>query len=145
MLQRDRQHTGIIQASGGDALRVAAPGNGGNVTLREDAAAVATALGTLRQRLSTENIALVVGPGATRTLSGQHTFTDAIIAGRLQVSGDLDLRLIGTLYLVPHGRIVLRRGNDGGNLTITTRGIPIILGLIDAIGNDGPAANSAGG
>ena len=145
MLQRDRQHTGIILASGGDALGLAAPGNGGTVTLRDDAAAVAGLLGNVRPQIAAENIPLIVGPGATRALTGQQTFTDAIIAGRLEVAGDLDLRLVGTLYLSPTGRIVLRNGINGGDLSITTRGVPIIQGLIEAVGADATANDGVGG
>jgi hypothetical protein len=145
MLQRDRQHTGVLQASGGDALGLASPGNGGSVILREDPAAVEAVLGSKELQDHVENAPLIVGPGSTRALAGQHQFTDAIIAGRLEVNGDLDLRLTGTFYLAPNGRIVLRRNADGGNLTVTTRGIPIIQGLIDTIGDDAPTNGANGG
>ncbi len=146
MLDRDRQHTGVVNTSGGDSYGTEAPGDGGNVRFRVDRTVVGNAVGLVVPLSSTANAPLIVGPGTPRSnLSGTQTFSDVIIAGTLEVTGNLELRLVGTFYLAPGGRIVLRQNGNGGRLTVYSRGTPIIQGLIDARGEDGAAANGVGG
>lgn len=125
---------------------MAVAGNGGQVSFRVDPDAVTNAVGSAELKQHTENRPLIIAAGTTRNnLTGLQNFTDAIIAGTLEVSGPLDLRLTGTLYLAPNGRIVLRQGINGGNLTVHSRGTPILQGLIDARGEDGQSDPTPGG
>jgi hypothetical protein len=132
VLGRNKADTGVVNTSGGDALGVRTGGNGGDVTWRESPTSVAQRLGTSVQKQHTENSLLVVPQGTTRTgITGLQQFSDVIIEGTLEVSSALDLRVKGTVYLGPTGRIIVRNGFEGQNLAITTRGAPLVQGLIE--------------
>jgi hypothetical protein len=153
VLDRDDQHTGIINTHGGDAFELGSAGAGGGVVLSEDAALVGTTVGTVERTRWEENEPallgpgpLIVAPGATMNLTGPlREYTDVIVAGTLNITGDIELRLTGTFYLSPLGRIVARNGRDGADLTIYSRGVPIVQGLIDARGEDGVSGIPDGG
>lgn len=156
VLDRGGQHTGIINTQGGDSIGVAAAGNGGAVSLVEDAALVAATLGDqLLTRWEANEPGsfgpgpLIVAPGVVRTLGGGiHPYTDIIIAGTLEVEGDVELHVTGSVYVSPLGRIVVRSGWNGGALQVVSRGTPFIQGLIDTrggVGNTDPEAGGNGG
>ncbi len=145
VMRRNAQHTGVVNASGGDSMGTERGGAGGAVRIRQDAAAVAGVLGSAVPLLTTENALLVVAPGTTTALSGTQTFSDAMILGTLQVSGSVDLRVKGTVYLAPNGKIIARNGTNGGNVTIYSRNAPILQGLIDARGEDAVITPSSPG
>lgn len=138
------QHTGVINTSGGDARGAANPGPGGLVDIQ--ALPSVFALLPSPPQFYADNAALLVAAGQTRTISGGvQQFTDAIIAGTVIVSGDIDMRLTGNLYIAPGGRLVVRRGADGGNIRIVMAGLPVIQGLIDTTGPDSTANPGRGG
>ncbi len=141
-LDRGRADTGVINTSGGDAYGPALPGNGGAITYTDNVANAGTAP-TLSNY--TDNTPLIVAAGQTRSLAGAQVFTDAIVAGTLEVIGDLNLRLTGTLYLAPTGRIKLQNGDNGGTFLLVSIGTPLVQGLIESIGKDGPSEPSPGG
>ncbi len=153
VLGRDRQHTGIINTHGGDALELGTAGHGGDVTFREDAALIGSAVGTHEltewQQNDPQQLGpgpLIVAPGETENLgAGTHEYTDVIIDGTLNISGTSEFRLTGSFYLSPTGQIVTRDGFNGGSVTVYSRGTPIIQGLIDARGDDGVSGATSGG
>ncbi len=153
VLDRDGQHTGIINTHGGDAFEFGLAGAGGLVTLSEDAALVASEVGTQELTRWQQNEPallgpgpLIVAPGTTVSLAGpMHAYTDVIIDGTLNLTDDVEFRLTGTFYVSPRGRIVARNGRNGGDLTVYSRGVPIVQGLIDARGEDGVSGTPDGG
>lgn len=147
VLGRDRQHTGIVNTHGGDSFGTGIAGNAGTVTFVEDAATVATEVGAAEQIQVADNHPLIVAAGASVTLTGPgpHVYTDAIIAGTLILNGPVDLRLTGTLYVSPVGKIVARDGFNGGNVSVYSRGIPVIQGIVDSRGEDGVSGMPDGG
>lgn len=153
VLGRSRQHTGIINTHGGDAFELGAAGNGGAVTLREDDALVTGTLGSQELTQWQQNDPQQLGPGplivppggAVGLDSGVHEHTDVIVDGTLNLIGAVELHVTGSFYLAPTGKIVSRSGSSGGNLTVYSRGTPVIQGLIDARGADGIAGAPNGG
>lgn len=130
------QDTGIVNASGGDSLGVFNGGSGGAVTWKEDVAMVNASVGLVMGTLHSENNLLAVPPGATVTAPPGTFFSDAIIEGTLELSSPLDLRLKGTLYLAPRGRIILRNGLVGQDFRLAVRGLPIVQGLLETAAGD---------
>lgn len=153
VLGRDRQHTGIINTHGGDAFALGAAGHGGNISFHEDAALVTSIIGTHEltewQQNDSQQLGpgpFIVAPGLIESLgAGIHEYTDVIIDGTLNLSGVSEFRLTGRFYLSPTGEIITRDGDDGGSVTVYSRGTPIIQGLIDARGEDGVSGSPSGG
>lgn len=153
VLARDEQHTGIINTQGGDSFWVANAGDAGAVTVREDAALVGTVLGVAERTRWEENEPtllgpgpLIVAPGATISLTGPMVeYTDVIVAGTLNLTGDIEFHVTGSVYVSPLGRIIARDGRSGGDITVYSRGTPFLQGLIDARGEDGVAGTPEGG
>ena len=147
VLGRDRQHTGIVNTHGGDSFQTGNAGNAGSVSFIEDAATVATEVGSAEQTQAADNLPLIVAPGASFALTGpgMHVYTDAIIAGTLTINGPIELRLTGTLYVSPVGKIIARDGVNGASVSVYSRGIPLIQGILDARGEDGVAGTPDGG
>ena len=135
-LSRDRHDTGVINTSGGDSLGQFNGGNAGTVTWREDSAQVDTNVGASAQRLRTDNSPLMVAAGTTMNALANQVFTDAIIYGTLDVTNAVDLRLTGTLFLGPSGRIIARNGLIGQAVQISTRGLPLVQGLLETAALD---------
>jgi hypothetical protein len=153
IMDRSSQHTGLINTHGGDAFELGIAGNGGSVTLREDAGLVDGQVGTHLLTQWQQNDPnqsgpgpLIVGPGTDRSLgAGVHEFTDVIVDGRLILTGAAEFRLTGSFYVSPLGSVVARDGQNGGNVTVVSRGAPNIQGLIDSRGGLGVAGNVNGG
>jgi hypothetical protein len=135
-LRRDGQDTGVINTSGGDSLGTFNGGNAGTVTWREDSAQVDTNVGAATQRLRTDNAPLMVAAGTTMNALANQVFTDAIIYGTLDVTDAVNLRLTGTLFLGPSGRIIARNGLIGRTVDISARGLPLIQGLLETAALD---------
>ncbi len=153
VLGRDRQHTGMINTQGGDAFELGTAGNGGAVSLSEDSALVATNVGSAERLDWEENDSQQLGPGplivafgGNATLAaGAHTYTDVLVDGTLNLAGPTQFNLTGSFYLSPRGVIIIRDGANGGDLTVYSRGTPLIQGLIDARGSDGISGTPNGG
>ena len=147
VLDRAGGHTGIINTQGGDAYELATAGHGGKVALSEDSAAVEAELGAAEFALAADNIPLIVAAGTTLNITetGAHDYTDVIVAGTLNIQGDIELRASGTFYLAPNGKIVARNGSDGADVSIYSRGMPLLQGLLDARGEDGKSGQPNGG
>ncbi|MBQ5946806.1 N-acetylmuramoyl-L-alanine amidase [Massilia sp. ST3] len=144
-LGRSAKDTGVINTSGGDGN---AAGIGGPVKFATDPGLVATLLTAGELTASTANKLLFIPPGVTHHVgAGTEFFTDVIIAGTLVVEGPAELRVTGTFYLAPNGRILVSATNqfDGGGLTVRTLGSPIIQGLIDATGKHDAGVRFRGG
>ena len=146
VLDRSRNHSGIINTAGGDSMGQAFGGTGGFVEVAESAALPAYP-GPDRAN----HKQLVVAPGTTLTLPlpqpAATDYSDVVIAGRLEINQSTRFNVSGSLYLAPNGSIVMRDGTNGGNLTLAVRGPAVLQGLIDARGEDAPvtAATQAGG
>src|SRR5690606_18444344 len=74
-----------------------------------------------------------------------HTYTDMLIDGTLNLTGPALFHLTGSVYLAPRGKIIVRNGANGGDLTVYSRGTPMLQGLIDARGTDGNTNTPNGG
>ncbi len=135
-LGRTNRDTGVINTSGGDSLGQFNGGNAGTVTWREDAAQVDANAGAGAQTLRTENTPLLVPAGQTNNALANQVFTDAIILGTLDVTNAVNLRVTGTLFIGPSGRIIARNGNIGQTVQIFTRGLPLIQGLLETAAQD---------
>lgn len=151
---------GLINTSGGDLVEKTASfvaARGGNVTLKYGATDVDASdplplsdfrgIPGGRQTESTDLIR--IEEDHTMTLgSSSGTFTkeniaNLIIKGTLILNNDTVLRVSGTTYLAPSGRILSQKtdnsgspGSDGVNLTILAAGPVILHGLIDLSGKD---------
>lgn len=153
ILERSAQHTGMVNTHGGDAFELGNAGNGGVVIFREDASQVATIVGNHHLTQWQQNDPqlagpgpLIVEPGAVRNIGpGIQEFTDVIIDGQLNVSGSTEFRLTGSFYVSPIGQIVSRDGRNGADMTVYSRGAPVVQGLIDARGDHGVSAAMDGG
>lgn len=153
VLARDRQHTGMINTHGGDSFETGQAGHAGAVAFHENPGEVDTAVGTRERIAWQENTAaeagpgaLVVADGATRALTDATLeYTDVIVAGTLTLDGDTTFHVTGTFYVSPTGKIIVRNGANGASLTVYSRGVPIIQGLIDTRGEDGVDGTFDGG
>jgi beta-lactam-binding protein with PASTA domain len=147
VMQRDRNHTGVVNSAGGDSIGAASGGKGGAVVFSSDGVSAPAYPGADRAN----HAQLVVGPTETVTFAlpspPSSDFTDVIVAGRLELNQDTEFNVSGSLYLAPSGVIVVRDGDNGGNLELRTRGPAILQGLIDLRGVDADAAagTKAGG
>lgn len=145
VLARDGQHTGVINTQGGDSFETGQAGHAGAVSFHENPTQVDTVVGTRERTAWEENTAAEIGPGALVIAGGGAAtptnttleYTDVIIAGTLTLNADTIFHVTGTFYVSPTGKIVARNGNAGANLTVYSRGLPIIQGLVDARGEDG--------
>jgi hypothetical protein len=138
-LGRTNRDTGVINTSGGDSLGQFSGGAAGSVTWREDSAQVDTNVGAAAQTLRTDNTPLLIPAGQTNNALANQTFTDAVIFGTLDVTDAVNLRLTGTLFLGPSGRIIARNGLIGQTVQISTRGLPLIQGLLETAALDATA------
>ncbi len=153
VLDRNGQHTGMINTHGGDSFDVNTAGNGGAITFREDPAAVATAIGAAARTRWEENEPtllgpgpLIVAPGASVNLAGSIVeYTDVVVAGDLNITGDIEFHVTGSFYLSPLGRIVARDGRNGADIVVYSRGTPVLQGLIDTRGATGIDTDPVGG
>lgn len=147
VLDRTAQHTGIINTHGGDAYELAVAGDGGDISLTEDAVAVANRIGSTEQALAADNLPLIVAAGSQINLvgPGPHVYSDVVIAGTAMVEGATEFHVTGTFYVSPTGKVIARTGHTGADVTVYSRGAPIIQGLLDARGDDGNAGTPNGG
>jgi len=147
VLDRSRQHTGVINTSGGDGGPSGSPGEGGSVSIREDVPAVAAVLGEDEMASESDNTPLLVNEGSNETLKPGMSYTDAIIAGTLVIDSNSPspLPITGTVYLAPTGKILLNSALDGVALNLFTRGTPILQGLVDASGANAATDNGGRG
>jgi hypothetical protein len=108
---------------------------------------VDTNVGAAAQTLRTDNTPLLIPAGQTNNALANQTFTDAVIFGTLDVTNAVNLRLTGTLFLGPSGRIIARNGLIGQTVQISTRGLPLIQGLLETASLDATAdqEGAAGG
>ncbi len=130
---------GLIHTSGGDSLGLAYAGRGGD--LRFSAGAIPPLPSGINY---TENNPLIVPPTMTLPLTGNH-YTDIIIDGTLEITGDIAINVSGTLFIAPEGKIVTSNGMNGGSMTLNTNGTPLIHGVLDASGRNGEIMPSNGG
>ena len=117
--------TGIVNASGGDALGAALPGAGGNVTFETGDPALANDFDDNRTSVQ-------VATGATQALAaGDHMHV--LVDGTATVTADTLADLDGILYVGPQGTLDARGGtdgNDGFDLTFTADGFALIEGRV---------------
>ncbi len=131
-MHREKNGVGVINVSGGDALNDGTPGSAGNIIIAEEPTKAIPAL-----TLYSEHNRLVIGKDKTKTISGKKKYTDVIIEGVLELSGNTELNISGTFYISPKGKVISKVvRNDAVNLTVYLNGLFLNEGLIDLTGKD---------
>jgi hypothetical protein len=125
-----------------------AAGHGGAITIAEDRDHVSLRTGAADMTSRSEHRMLFVPADTTHALDGGfHSFSDVVVAGTLELRGNADLAVRGTLYVAQFGKVLARHANgvDGGAVLVSTRGSPVVLGRIDSSGQHAPGAGVRGG
>jgi|GEM_PF-3310111 len=150
-------HTGIIEASGGDSWLHEPGGKGGKVEFLAGHSFASGHFDTAENLYlnnqtpggdeSKQGYIKHVGAGTTATLGGAKDYVWLVVEGTLEITEDSTIKASSGIYVGPTGKIVARSKDkakpDGFKLTLETLGEALILGLIDTRGLNGDVTGSS--